>query len=330
MTDQPLNIRAYAGETDLEPIVAFLNMVEEYDRTHEWISLSELREELSEPGADPARDIRLYTDEQEQLIGFAQLYVAADTADNDGFLWFTIHPAQRNGQIEPLMFAWAEEQLRERGRVRLRVAARDSQTDRQALFERHGFVPVRYFQRMRRALTEPIAAPAFPPGYQLRDGNHDPQTWADLYNESFVDHFNFHRHTAAQVRHWQSDPDYRPELNLVAVAPDGTMAAFAWCHINPEHNQRNGRLDGTIGVLGTRRGQRRIGLGRAMLLAALHRLRDAGMTSAELGVDSTSPTGANALYESAGFVTAFTRVLYSRDLSRGNGMHNMVTLPAED
>ena len=100
----------------------------------------------------------------------------------------------------------------------------------------------------------------------------------------------------------------------MAIAPDGTLAACAWCHIHAERNQRAGRLDGTIGVLGTRRGHRRIGLGRALLLTGMHRLRAANMSNADLGVDASSPTGANTLYESVGFTTAFSRVLYSRDL----------------
>jgi len=238
-----------------------------------------------------------------------------ETEDNDGFLWFKVHPQHRGGELEAQLFAWAEEQLHQRGRVKLRVAARDIETERQAMFAQHGFEPVRYFLRMRRDLAEPIATPVLPAGYTMRAGNHDPQQWADLYNESFVDHYNFHPHDAAWVQHWQDVPENRPELSLVAVAPDGTLAAFAWCSIHTEENQRTGRQDGHIGLLGTRRGHRRIGLGRAMLLSALERLRDTGMTHAMLGVDASSPTGANTLYESAGFETYFTRILYSRDIT---------------
>jgi mycothiol synthase len=291
-----------------------LNLVEAHDRVEEGISVEELRVEFGEPGFDPLRDLRLWEDEHDQLVGFAQLWAVEDTADNDGFVWFKVHPAHRTGLIEPQMFAWAEQQLRERRRTKLRVSARDVETERQALIEQHGFMPVRYFLRMHRALNEPIPAPIFPEGYTLRDGNHDPQAWAELYNESFVDHFNFHPHDAEFVRHWQHDPDYRPELNLVAVAPDGTLAAFAWCHISVEQNKRTGRREGSVGLLGTRRGHRRIGLGRAMLLAGMQRLREAGMANATLGVDASSPTGATVLYESAGFATFYSRTLYSREI----------------
>lgn len=307
-----LRSRAYIGEADLEPIVAFLNLVEEYDRVEEGSSVSELREEFAEPSFDTINGLRLYEDEHGALVGFAQLYVAEDATEQDGFLWFKVHPTHRAHQIEPRMFAWAEEQLRQRGCVTLRLMAHDKEIERQTVIEQHGFAPVRYYLRMRRALSEPIPEPVFPPGYHVRAGDHEPHAWAELYNDSFADHYNFHPRDAAFVEHWQRDPDYLSELNLVVTAPDGTLAAFAWCHIHAERNKRSGRLDGTIGVLGTRPAHRRIGLGRALLLTGMQRLRRVGMSTADLGVDAASPTGANTLYESVGFRTTRSHVMFSR------------------
>jgi ribosomal protein S18 acetylase RimI-like enzyme len=59
--------------------------------------------------------------------------------------------------------------------------------------------------------------------------------------------------------------------------------------------------DGWIADLGTRRGFRKMGLGRAMLLTGLHQLRAKGMETALLGVDSENPSSAMGLYESVGF-----------------------------
>jgi mycothiol synthase len=309
-----LQSRAYAGEIDLEAIVAFLNLVEDHDRVEEGSSVSELREELTEPSFDSVNGLRLYENEHGALVGFAQLYIAADSAEQEGFLWFKVHPAYRTNQIEPRMFAWAEEQLGQHRRVQLRVMAHDNETERQTLLVRHGFTPIRYYLRMSRPLSELIPEPVFPPGYHVRAGNHEPHAWADLYNDSFADHYNFQPRDAAFVEHWQRDPDYSSDLNLVVTAPDGTLAAFAWCHIHSERNRRSGRRDGTIGVLGTRPAHRRRGLGRALLLTGMQLLRRAGMSAAELGVDAASPTGAHTLYESVGFRVAHGYAVYSRDV----------------
>src|SRR5262249_24998710 len=109
-------------------------------------------------------------------------------------------------------------------------------------------------------------------------------------------------------------PSYDPERDLIAVSPDSTFAAFCFCIIDPADNARNQRNDGWIGALGTRRGFRKIGLGRAMLLAGLRTLKAAGVDTAKLGVDAENPTGALKLYDAVGFVPVYTQIRYSKDL----------------
>jgi mycothiol synthase len=138
--------------------------------------------------------------------------------------------------------------------------------------------------------------------------------WVDLYNQSFVDHWDYHPMTIENREHWLTDPGYMADLDLVAVAPDGTFAALCSCEINAESNERDRRKEGLVDLLGTRRGHRRLGLGRAMLLEGLSRLKSAGMDTARIGVDATNPTGALGLYESVGFRKAITNVAYNKDL----------------
>ncbi|MGH7178790.1 MAG: GNAT family N-acetyltransferase, partial [Tepidisphaeraceae bacterium] len=73
-----------------------------------------------------------------------------------------------------------------------------------------------------------------------------------------------------------------------------------------------------IQVLGTRRGFRRRGLGRAMLLSGMHWLRSRDVHTALLGVDAASPTGAVRLYESNGFEVIHRRTLHVLDTA-GSG-----------
>lgn len=77
---------------------------------------------------------------------------------------------------------------------------------------------------------------------------------------------------------------------------------------------RNRSNDGWIVRLGTRRGFRRMGLGRAMLLAGMHRLKAVGMDTAKLGVDAENPLGAGRLYESVGFRKIYTQISYIKDV----------------
>jgi mycothiol synthase len=316
-----LQARSYAGEADLQAIADFQNLCEAYDKLDEGITVGELREEFSAPTLDPDRDIRLWEDSDGALIGLGQFWIPATGDPVDGYLWFKVHPDQRDGMIEAEIIAWGEERMREVGRERnvrleLRAGARTDRPEMIVLLERHGFTVSRYFLRMARALHEPIGEPQLPAGFTIRSlaGTHEAAAWVEMFNQSFIDHWNHHDKTVEDRLHWMSESHYNPARDLVAVAPDGTLAAFAFCSISPQENERTGRNEGWVSLLGTRRGFRKIGLGRAILLAGLHRLRADGMDTALLGVDAASLTGATRLYESVGFTPVLTFVSYVKQL----------------
>jgi len=239
----------------------------------------------------------------------------------DGSLYMRVRPGVRDQGLEDEIVAWMEARTREKGEelglpARLQGETRDHDIYGRAIFEHNGMSAVRYFFDMRRDLTQPIDEPEFPEGFKMihSRGVQDVAAWVDMFNQSFIDHWNHHPATVESQAHWLESPKYDPERDLIAVAPDGTFAAFCFCWVDPEANERNNRLEGWIDMLGTRRGYRKIGLGRAMLLAGLLRLRAEGMTIARLGVDAENPTGALRLYELVGFVTEHTSVVYRKEI----------------
>jgi mycothiol synthase len=316
-----LTARPYTGEADLPLIADLINACEAVDQTEDGTSVEELRSEFSYPNVDQQRDLRLWEAADGALIGFGQVWVPATGDEADGFLWFKAHPEHRDGTLESEILSWGEQRVREIGQERqipakLRAGARTDRPERIALLERHGFQIGRYFLRMRRSLDGPIPEPTLPDGFTLRhlSGQEEVPAWVDLFNESFIDHWNHHPLTIEERLHWASEPTYRLDQDLIATAPDGAFAAFCKCYISDEQNRRLGRSEGWISLLGSRRGYRNLGLGRAVLLAGLRRLQADGAESAVLGVDASSPTGATRLYESVGFETAFTSIAYYKDV----------------
>ncbi|NJL33012.1 MAG: GNAT family N-acetyltransferase [Chloroflexaceae bacterium] len=130
-----------------------------------------------------------------------------------------------------------------------------------------------------------------PAGFTLQPFNKtDLAAWVEMFNQSFIDHYNHHTFTVERLQHYlDTNEHYRPELDLLAIADDGTYAGFCYAEIDDERNRYTGRAEAWIGVLGTRRGYRQIGLGRALLRESLQRLRAAGIERAMLGVDSLNP-----------------------------------------
>jgi mycothiol synthase len=312
-----LKTRPYRDETDLYAIADLLNACEVVDRLEQWTSVSDLQLEFNDPSLDKAKDILLWENPDRKLIGFNQIWIPQTGEANDGFLWFRVHPEARGGEIERQMIAWGERRMREvaakRGvGMKLRTGVRDRQIDRIALLESCGFTSDREFQTMERSLSEPISEPQLPSGFTLRhaQGSQEAEAWVEMRNQACIDHWNYHPLTVEEHVHWLTDPNYRPELDLIAVARDRTFAAFCSCNIFPQENERNGSNDGWISSLGTRRGFRRLGLGRAMLLAGMNQLKIAGMEKVRLGVDAKNPNGARQLYESSGFRKLHSSVLY--------------------
>ncbi len=316
-----LTMRPYGGEADLEAIANLINACEVVDQLDSGTSVPELRQSLEEPSLDKARDIRLWEDTDGQLVGLGKLWIPPIGEVIDGFLGFRVLPTARSGDLERQIVAWAEGRMREvereRGvQVKLRSSTRANQSERIALLERCGFKVDRYFFTMERSLSLPIPESQLPATFTMRQvrGNEDSEAWVELFNQSFIDHWNHHELTVESYKHWLTEPDYKPELDLVAVAADGTFAAFCHCHISLEDNKRSGRNEGWISTLGTRRGFRRMGLGRAMLLAGMQQLKAKGVDTARLGVDSENPSGAGRLYESVGFGKVYTQIIFVKDM----------------
>ncbi len=89
-------------------------------------------------------------------------------------------------------------------------------------------------------------------------------------------------------------PVYDRELDVVAVSPDGVIAAYVNGWIDPLN-----RI-GDFGPVGARPDYRRRGLTRAVLLECLRRMRDGGMDRVSVSTGETN-LAAIRLYESIGF-----------------------------
>lgn len=315
--------RPYKGEQDLQAICDLLNLCDALDKTDDNYAVSDLRMEFDAPTIDKTRDLHLWEDATGRLVGFGQTWIPEDDGTLvDAYLYYRVHPEARAGTLANEIIAWGSEHAREVGRergqtARLRSGARDFETYARETLEQNGFAVVRYFFKMARPLDEPIPSPQFPEGYTMRysnGSNEDAERWVEMFNQSFIDHWNHHPMTLENHKHWLTHAKYRPTGNLIAIAQDGTFAAFCFCWIDPDDNERNHRSDGWIDILGTRRGHRKIGLGRAMLLSGFNYLKSQGIAVAKLGVDAENPTGALRLYESVGFKTVMTSVAYRKDL----------------
>ncbi|MGW5051677.1 GNAT family N-acetyltransferase [Actinokineospora sp. NPDC004072] len=154
----------------------------------------------------------------------------------------------------------------------------------------------------RRDLAD-LPEPVLPPGYTVQ-----PST--DVTQRVAVHRVVWHpsRVTEESYRNVMATWPYRPELDWVAVAPDGAYAAN--CLIWLDERNRVGELE----PVGTHPDHRGRGLGRAVCLAAMHALRDHGADTAVVYPVDSPPAhpGALALYRGLGFTEYARNATYVR------------------
>jgi len=314
-----VRIRNYR-ERDLEPLVELINAADAVDQLEWGTSLQELRERFALPTLKPEENV-FVAQAGGQVVGYTRLRLEKGKAESVFKTDGVVHPEWRRQGIGRRLLRRAHRRAEERlGEVVSETVYFDTDCEsgeagRIALFESFGMRPARYFLDMAYAPLENIPEPQFPPGIAVRTwvrGQDDEATLA-AFNEAFADHWDFIPEPLEDWLHWANLPRFRPELNLLAVAGE-EIAGLCLCDVNKEHIARIGRQEGWVDTLGVRRAYRHQGLGRALLLAGLHVLKEAGMESAGLGVDAKSLTGATRLYESGGFVERRRYILYRRPL----------------
>jgi mycothiol synthase len=195
--------------------------------------------------------------------------------------------------------------------------AEDAEAGHIAILQAAGFTPVRYFFLMRRPDLDDLPDVVLPEGLELRPVTPDQhrRIW-EAEGEAFRDHWKSREPTEADFEVTFRREELDTDLWVVAWDGDevaGVVQTWIWASENAVLGVRRGWLE----HISVRRPWRRRGLGRAITAAALHRLRDAGMADAMLGVDAENPTGALGLYEGLGFEVHQRSTAFRLDLREG-------------
>jgi mycothiol synthase len=294
-----LTSRFYETERDLQKMQDLL--MEARLRTDDWrymhIGEMTFRFFMMFCHLKPQEHIRLWYDDEGELVGYAFL------GEDPYFDWQVLPEYEWSG-IETEAIAWAETYLAE---LRKRDAkqwsgslvsgARQDNGRRRMFLGQHGFRYSGEFAEvnMLRSLDKPIPESILPAGFQVRAVTEmgeismraaahrevwQPWTDGNISDENYA--------------YFMRLPAYYRDLDVVAVAPNGIIAAFLNGWIDPVN-----RI-GELGSVGAIPAYRRQGLMRAVLLEGLRRMQACGMERACVST-GVSNIPAIRLYQSVGF-----------------------------
>ena len=189
----------------------------------------------------------------------------------------------------------------------------DGETWTRAALTAAGFAPERHFTLLVRPNLDDLAPPPpLPAGLEVRRAEpaHRRAVWeADV--EAFRDHWGTPDTSEAAFERFVGESAQRLDLWQVAWAGD-EVAGHVLVSVEEDENAALGVSRGWLDSVAVRRPWRRQGLATALVVRALHALREAGYDSAILGVDVANPQDALDLYRRVGFELVSSATAYRR------------------
>jgi ribosomal protein S18 acetylase RimI-like enzyme len=237
------------------------------------------------------------------------------------------------------LYAWIEEQGRAfaKGRglpgTQLDASPFAEDTAQREWLKAAGFANVRTWLHMTRpvvpAEAKPGVLPDPRPGVTIRRvAVHDNgvpfaadlHTVHQMLEESFQDHFNSYRESFAEfVQRLREDPGHRwdhwwlayvddPADPTAEPLPAGTVVGS----VLPPGS--SGQLGSYVEYIGVHRRARGRGVAKALLFTVIVDAAERGRDRVGLEVDADSPTGADGLYTSLGWVTDYATESWHKDV----------------
>ena len=268
----------------------------------DWLWQLHLREDRL-PAA--RENLRIWTDDDGQILGFCWF--------QSGGMEIQVDPAASPaGEIEREMVAWA---MSRQGTEADGSTSELSRTHLNTTIARSQSSPILVSRSPAKTATISFVKTCehrqfdvtVPTGATVRAVDID----RDLEDRVAIHREVWHpsRFTAASYAAVRAAPGFVPELDLVAVAPDGTIAAYCICWYDPVN--RIGEFE----PVGARERFRRQGYGLALMHEGLRRLQDLGAMEA-IVFSSATNAASHGLYSRSGFTVDGQYHTYARRAAR--------------
>jgi GNAT superfamily N-acetyltransferase len=317
-----LRFRTYEGHHDVPAMTRVMNAAVLANDSPEWRSEELVRNCLDHPAStDPREDVVLAFVGQElvavQVMQFEDANEGMRHYQSIGY----VEPRWRRRGLGSALLVRAEARLRhiasghQQPAPPVLVAWVDGpDIGARMLVEAHRYRLVRTYHHMVRPDMDDILPAPVPEGIVIRpvEAGELRAVW-DAMSEAFEDHFGAVDTSEASFARWVASPRMDPSL-LYAAFDGAEVAAAVQGVILREENEARGYQRGWTDPIFTRRMWRRRGLASACLGRTLAALRDRGMTSAQLGVDTDNPNDALTLYRRHRFESVHTETEWHKPL----------------
>jgi mycothiol synthase len=318
-----LRFRGYRGDEDLPAMLDVWSAAHAADGLQDVQSIDDMRRSYATlVNCDPDRDI-LLAEVAGQLVAYSRVFWQ-DLFDGGRSyeLFGFVRPEWRRRGIGRAMLRHNEARLRDVAAKHPNVTPKlfgsegvEADPGNGALMRSEGYEVARYWFDMVAPTLDGLVPAPMPEGLEIRPASREQHRalW-DAANEAFRDEWGHSEPTEEDWKRFQAEP-HNADPRYWRIGWDGgQIAGQVWTLVPAEENAEYGRSRVHVESVSVRRHWRRRGLARALLSASLVHAREDGFTSASLGVDATSLTGATDLYRSLGFEAEKTFITWRKPL----------------
>jgi mycothiol synthase len=293
-----LTSRSYECGKDLQSILDLTTRVRPPQHRNDYPGRLDIEEAIA--SAIVRKNTRLWFDD-----GCPIAWACVDKFNN--LLWEL--DRRYAGQLGSEIVGWGQLCIR-RHRSPERTGAldtncRDDYTERITFLKHHGFRQLEITTvTLIRPLSDIIPEPELPSGFVIRPIAGKQEAVAAMHRAAFGTEY-----MTTENRHIiMSTSGYDPSLDLVIIAPEGSVAANCICSEIPQ--EKIGYTD----PVSTHPQFQRMGLARAILLRGLQLLKERGMDQVRLGTSGDN-TGMQKAAESAGFKVEYKTIWFTKEVN---------------
>jgi len=272
---------------------------------------------------DPARGVCAWVSVHDRAAGRSDLRVVVDPDSPD------------RDELAAGLFAWSEDVARtvaagrDVSETRMELLLDSGDHELRAWATDAGHLLTRTWLNMYRPVTATDRSPTLRPGvvvrrvgvHDLGDGTtlpvaEDLQNVHRMLEESFEDHFNSYRESFPEfTQRLREDPGHHWDHWWLALVEDeGQLVPGGALVSTSVAAGDTGREGSYVDYIGVHRRARGRGVAKALLLTVIAAAAERGRDRVGLEVDADSPTGADGLYRSMGWETAYVTQSWHKDL----------------
>ena len=301
--------RVYNSDEDLKSVMAFLREV--FSETNSYQNWFPDRFENSHEGGGSVKwvgDIRIWEEIDDKSTPSRKIVALANPeSPNDYFV--QVNPTY--SFLEREIFEWIERHCLEKKKnpnkkEKLRIHTIEGNSMQELLLSDLGYKKGELFMYLRfRPVDLPVPAVGCPESYEIRSvkGRSDYDQLASVTRLVFGhgEWFNAQTYEGITRRSF-----YKQDLDLVAIAPDGTFASFCTFRMDPISKITN------LEPVGTHPNYRKLGLAKALIFEGLRRAIRYSPTLLYVGGANTP--AANRLYDSVGYTEKLAEYCWSKEI----------------